>query len=276
MLRLLHLSHQRKELNVNDRKRMPVLFVGHGSPMNAIEQNAFTEALAELGRRLPRPEAVCVVSAHWETRGTEVLAVAQPRTIHDFYGFPAALYRVEYPAPGAPGEAERVARDLQIQPDETWGFDHGAWSVLRHIYPQADVPVFELSLDAGRSLAGHVELGRELAALRDRGVLIVGSGNIVHNLRYLEEKDAPPLPWAVEFDAQVKQAIDARDIAALAAPARWGKPLAALAHPTLEHYVPLLYCQGSTTDRDTATYPYEGFEHGSLSMRMVRWGEAAA
>jgi 4,5-DOPA dioxygenase extradiol len=254
--------------------KMPVLFVGHGSPMNAIEQNRFTEALTGLAARLPRPQAVCVVSAHWVTRGSEVLTVARPRTIHDFYGFPAPLYQVEYPAPGAPTEAERVARELEIKPDETWGFDHGAWSVLRHLYPEADVPVFQVSLDEGRSLARHVELGRELVALRDRGVLILGSGNIVHNLRRLDDnKNAPPFPWTLEFDAHVKNAIETRDVAALAAPGHWGRPLVALAHPTLEHYVPLLYCMGSTTEDDAVSYPYEGFEYGSLSMRMVLFGD---
>ena len=254
--------------------RMPVLFVGHGSPMNAIEHNRFTEALTSLSKRLPRPQAVCVVSAHWVTRGSEVLHVAKPRTIHDFYGFPAPLYEVEYPAPGATEEAARVARDLEIKLDETWGFDHGAWSVLRHLYPEADVPAFQVGLDDRRSLAGHVELGSELASLRDRGVLILGSGNIVHNLRRLEDqKDAQAFPWTVEFDSHVKKAIETRDLVSLAAPEHWGKPLAALAHPTLEHYVPLLYCMGSTTGDDKVTYPYEGFEYGSLSMRAVLLGQ---
>ena len=254
--------------------KMPVLFVGHGSPMNAIEQNRFTETLRGLAARLPRPQAVCVVSAHWVTRGSEVLAVPKPRTIHDFYGFPAPLYQVEYPAPGAPAEAGRVARELEIRPDETWGFDHGAWSVLRHLYPQADVPVFQVSLDQGRSLARHLELGSELAGLRRRGVLILGSGNIVHNLRRLQgDKDAPPYPWTLEFDGRVKKAIENRDVASLAAPESWGRALEALAHPTLEHYVPLLYCLGSTTQDDAVSYPYEGFEYGSLSMRMVLFGE---
>jgi 4,5-DOPA dioxygenase extradiol len=253
--------------------KMPVLFVGHGSPMNAIERNQFTETLTSLGKELPRPKAVCVVSAHWVTRGSEVLALAKPRTIHDFYGFPAPLYEVEYPAPGAPAEAEQVARELEIKSDETWGFDHGAWSVLRHLYPNADVPVFQISLDEGRGLARHLELGSELAGLRDRGVLILGSGNIVHNLRRLEgDKDAPPYPWTIEFDSKVKDAIETRDTTSLAVPDSWGKPLAALAHPTLEHYVPLLYCMGSTTEHDTVSYPYEGFEYGSLSMRMVLFG----
>jgi 4,5-DOPA dioxygenase extradiol len=168
-----------------------------------------------------------------------------------------------------------VARELEIEPDETWGFDHGAWSVLRHLYPQADVPVFQISLDERRTLARHLELGSEIARLRDRGVLILGSGNIVHNLRRMEgEKDAQPFPWTIEFDSQVKKAIETRDLASLAAPEHWGKPLASLAHPTLEHYAPLLYCMGSTTEHDAVSYPYEGFEYGSLSMRMVLFGES--
>jgi 4,5-DOPA dioxygenase extradiol len=250
--------------------KMPVLFVGHGSPMNAIEQNQFTKTLSKLTQRLPRPTAVCVISAHWVTRGSEVLAVAHPRTIHDFYGFPTPLYEVQYAAPGAPDEAKRLAHELEIKKDETWGFDHGAWSVLRHLYPEAEVPVFQISLDDRRSLPRHFELGAELARLRDRGVLILGSGNIVHNLGRLEgDKNAQPYPWTIEFDSRVKQAIEARDIASLAAPESWGKPLASIAHPTLEHYVPLLYCLGSTSGSDAVSYPYEGFEYGSLSMRMV-------
>jgi 4,5-DOPA dioxygenase extradiol len=150
-------------------EKMPVLFVGHGSPMNAIEHNAFTESLTALGVRLPRPKAVCVVSAHWVTPGTQVLKSEHPRTIHDFYGFPKPLYEVQYPAPGAPEEAERVASDPEILKDDTWGLDHGAWGVLRHMYPKADVPAFQLSLDERRGFKEHLELGRELRSLRDRG-----------------------------------------------------------------------------------------------------------
>src|ERR1700757_4910824 len=163
-------------------EKMPVLFVGHGSPMNAIEHNAFTEKMSELGARLPRPKAVCVVSAHWVSDGTRVLTSEHPRTIHDFYGFPRELYEVQYPAPGAPGEAERVASDSEIKLDQEWGLDHGSWSVLRHMYPKADVPAFQLSLDARRGFQEHLELGREIKNLRERGVLVLGSGNIVHNL----------------------------------------------------------------------------------------------
>ena len=256
---------------------MPVLFVGHGSPMNAIEENAYTRALVGLREKLPRPKAVCVVSAHWVTDGTEVLTVALPKTIHDFYGFPRALYEVEYPAPGAPQEAARVANELELKPDETWGLDHGAWSVLRHLYPQADVPVFQVSLDQRRSLRDHLALGGELKSLRQRGVLILGSGNLVHNLRRVQPAvDAQPFDWTREFDAKVTQAIEVRDVHSMAAPTTWGESLLATAHPTLEHYVPLLYCMGSTSGKDVVSYPHEGFDYGSISMRMVLFEERAS
>ena len=260
---------------------MPVLFIGHGSPMNAIEHNAFTEALTSLGSRLPRPKAVCVVSAHWVTSGPHVLVSAHPRTIHDFYGFPRPLYEVQYPAPGAPVEARKLAANSEISPaltqDDQWGLDHGAWSVLRHLYPKAEVPAFQLSLDERRNFQEHFELGREIASLRERGVLILGSGNIVHNLRRIDWNN--PLgayDWAVEFDAKVKTAVEARNTDALTAPQKWGEALLATAHPTLEHYLPLLYCMGSTDEKDPTSYPYEGFDFGSISMRAILFGNAAA
>ncbi len=244
--------------------------------MNAIEHNQFTKALSTLGERLPRPKAVCVVSAHWVTTGTHVLNSEHPRTIHDFSGFPSELYEVQYPAPGAPAEAEKLATDPEIAKDDTWGLDHGAWSVLRNLYPKADVPAFQLSLDARRSMKEHLELGREVRSLRERGVLIIGSGNIVHNLRRIDWGN--PLgayDWAVEFDAKVKSAVEARDAQALAEPQKWGESLLAAAHPTVEHYLPLLYCAGSTDERDTVSYPYEGFDYGSISMRAVLFEPAA-
>ena len=254
---------------------MPVLFVGHGSPMNAIEHNTFTETLSTISARLPRPKAVCVVSAHWVTPGAHVLTSAHPETIHDFYGFPPALSEVQYPAPGAPEEAEKVAENPQIVKDEGWGLDHGAWSVLRHMYPKADVPAFQLSLDERRTFKEHLELGRELRSLRDRGVLILGSGNIVHNLRRIDwESPHGAYDWAVEFDAKVKSAVDAHDATALAEPQKWGETLLKTAHPSVEHYLPLLYCMGVTDERDAVSYPYEGFDFGSISMRAVLFGEA--
>ena len=262
-------------------QKMPVLFVGHGSPMNAIEHNSFTEALAELGARLPRPKAVCVVSAHWVTSGTHVMASAHPRTIHDFYGFPQPLYEVQYPAPGAPAEAQRLADNPEIVADivldDAWGLDHGSWSVLRHLYPKADVPAFQLSLDERRSFKQHLELGREIQSLRERGVLILGSGNIVHNLRRIDwNNPRGGYDWAVEFDAKVKNAVEGHDASALAEPQKWGDALLATAHPTVEHYLPLLYCMGSTDERDAVSYPYEGFDFGSISMRAILFGDAVA
>jgi 4,5-DOPA dioxygenase extradiol len=256
--------------------KMPVLFVGHGSPMNAIEHNRFSQALRDLGARLPRPKAVCVVSAHWVTSGSRVTTSAHPQTIHDFYGFPRSLYAVEYPAPGAPQQANQLTRNPEVVADQNRGLDHGAWSVLGHLYPQADVPAFQLSLDERRSFGEHLELGREMQALRERGVLILGSGNIVHNLRQIDwNHPHGAYDWATEFDARVKLAVDRGDAEALAAPEQWGEHLLASAHPTPEHYLPLLYCAGAAGERDAVSHPYEGFEFGSISMRAVLFGEAA-
>ena len=254
-----------------------MLFVGHGSPMNAIEDNAFTRTLGELSARLPRPKAVCVVSAHWVTSGSHVVTSPHPQTIHDFYGFPRPLYEVEYPAPGAPVEAEKLAEKPAIVPDDRWGLDHGSWSVLRHMYPKADVPAFQLSLDERRTLKEHLELGHEIKQLRERGVLILGSGNIVHNLRRIDWNDPhAAFDWAREFDTRVKAAVDAHDAGALAEPQKWGEALLSTAHPTVEHYLPLLYCMGSTDERDSVSYPYEGFDFGSISMRAVLFGGESA
>lgn len=256
---------------------MPVLFVGHGSPMNAIENNAFTQALGELSQRLPRPKAVCVVSAHWVTSGSQVLVSERPRTIHDFYGFPRPLYEVEYPAPGAPDEAEAIADNSNVESNQTWGLDHGSWSVLRHMYPKADVPAFQLSLDDRKSFKEHLKLGREIRSLRERGVLILGSGNIVHNLGRMDWNDPHgAYDWAREFDANVKNALDAHDAEGLASPQKWGEKLLAAAHPSVEHYLPLLYCAGSVDEKDDVKYPYEGFDFGSVSMRAVLFGGANA
>ena len=238
--------------------------------MNAIEHNAFTQALSGLGASLPRPDAVCVVSAHWVTSGTHVMSSAHPETIHDFYGFPRALYDVQYPAPGAPDEAEKMAASPKIAPDDKWGLDHGSWSVLRHMYPKADVPAFQLSLDERRSFQEHLELGREIKDLRERGVLILGSGNIVHNLWRVDWNNPHgAYDWAVEFDEKVKNAVEARDASILARPQTWGESLLATAHPTAEHYVPLLYTMGATDEKDKITYPHEGFDFGSISMRAI-------
>ena len=258
-------------------EKMPVLFVGHGSPMNAIEHNEFTQSLRILGERLPRPKAVCVVSAHWVTTGAQVLASDHPKTIHDFYGFPRPLFEVQYPARGAPQEAEKLARNPEIEANDQWGLDHGSWSVLRHMYPKADVPAFQLSLDERRSFKEHLELGREIRSLRERGVLVLGSGNIVHNLRTIDwDNSSGAYDWAVEFDAKVKGAVEARNVDALTSPQTWGEGLLAKAHPSVEHYLPLLYCMGSSDEEDAVSYPHEGFNFGSISMRAILFGDLSA
>ena len=216
--------------------KMPVLFVGHGSPMNAIEHNAFTEALTGLSARLPKPKAVCVISAHWVTEGSQVMASPNPRTVHDFYGFPAPLYEVQYPA-GAPDEAAKLAVDPEIVPDDKWGLDHGSWSVLRHMYPKADVPAFQLSLDEQRDFKGHLELGREIQSLRERGVLILGSGNIVHNLRRID--------WSNLHGRLRKHvvAVEGRDETLLAFPSILDQPL-------IRDALDLVYDRGDAFARD--------------------------
>lgn len=254
---------------------LPVLFLGHGNPMNALADNAFTRALGALGRSLPRPKAVLCVSAHWMTEGFAVTADAFPETLHDFAGFPPELFAVRYEPPGDPALAERARDLLAPRPtalSEDWGLDHGAWSVLRHLYPAADVPVVQLSIDPGREPREHFELGLALRPLREEGVLVVGSGNVVHNLGRLDWGGTrPPHPWALEFDAWVKAKLLARDAEALLAdPARM--PGGAESVPTPDHWLPLAAVLGAASGSDPVSFPYEGFEHASLSMRCVRWG----
>ena len=222
--------------------KMPVLFVGHGTPMNAIRPNAFRSKWESLGRHLPRPSSILCISAHWETRGTYVTASDSPETIHDFYGFPKALFDVRYPAPGDPALAARVAALVtseRVRLDPGRGLDHGSWAVLIAMYPRADIPVVQLSIDTSRPGAEHVALARQLAPLRDEGVLIVGSGNIVHNLALLDYRDLAPREWALAADDAIRSLVAERRLDDLAAwPAR---PEARLAAPTAEHYLPLLY-----------------------------------
>jgi 4,5-DOPA dioxygenase extradiol len=234
---------------------MPVLFVGHGSPMNAIGDNPWRDAWQRLGETIPRPRAVLCVSAHWETRGVAVTASAHPETIHDFYGFPRELFAVEYPAPGDPALAGEIARRvgddaIPVRMDDARGLDHGAWSVLCAMYPRADVPILQLSLDSSRPGAWHYALARRLAFLRDEGVLVLGSGNIVHNLPMLGRywRTAPP-EWALRFRERVNALVAARDHAALCDWHALG-PDAALAIPTPEHYLPLPYALALQRDDD--------------------------
>lgn len=266
--RLLH--------NLPPGPRMPAIFVGHGSPTNAIEDNPFTRALMGMGRGFVEPpRAVLVISAHWLTAGVMVQAGQRPETIHDFGGFPEELYRIQYPAPGAPAYARATAALLAGEAVETteWGLDHGAWAVLRHVFPEARIPVFQLSIDWARKIDFHFEFARALRPLRDRGVLILGSGNIVHNLRESMPRiisgDERPFDWAVEFDAWVKGRLDERDFAALARHGEAG-PSALLSVPTPEHYVPLLYTAAVAEPGETITQVYEEVCYGGISMRTFR------
>jgi 4,5-DOPA dioxygenase extradiol len=241
--------------------------------MNALADNDFTRALARLAAALPRPEAILVVSAHWLTRGTGVLTAAAPRTIHDFGGFPPALYEIQYPAPGAPATAAVVLELLpEAQPDDAWGLDHASWTVLRHMWPNADVPAFELSLDMTVPPEAHWDMGRRLAPLRDRGVLVVGSGNIVHSFAGVDwAPNALPHAWAEEFDAWVADALLRHDGPALVDYESAG-PAARRSVPTTDHYLPLLYPAAMATGEDDVTFPFTGIEMASMSMRCVRFG----
>lgn len=249
--------------------RMPAVFVGHGSPMNAIEDNRFSRSWRKLGNSLPRPSTILCVSAHWMTRGTTLVHVGRhPKTIHDFGGFPAELYAQLYPAPGAPEVAEAViglVRSVPILADTEWGLDHGAWSVLMHLFPAADIPVLQLSLDLSRSPAEHFELARELKPLRDKGVLIVGSGNLVHNLRAMRP-GAPPYDWAEAFDAHLTARLEARDFQAAVNYKAMGD-IVRLAHPTAEHYLPILYPLGVSDEKDELEFFNAAFDLASISMR---------
>lgn len=249
--------------------RMPVVFLGHGSPMNAIEDTEFAREWTVLGKSLPRPKAILVVSAHWMTRGTTLVDVsAMPRTIHDFYGFPQALYAEQYPANGNPDLAREVVTLLashRAQEDDTWGLDHGAWAVLKFLYPEADVPVFQVSIDMARGLAHQLEIGRTLSDLRDRGVLILGSGNVVHNLRAMRPGGRPH-DFALEFDRLVADRLTDRDFAALADSKALGA-LLPMAHPSVDHYLPALTIAGASDTKDALTFMTDAIDLGSVSMR---------
>jgi len=252
--------------------KMPLLFVGHGSPMNAIEDNEFSRTWADLGRTLPRPRGIVCISAHWETDETCVTASQQPETIHDFRGFPDALNHMEYPAPGSPALARRVmdsVRYTRIRHDRSWGLDHGAWAVLCRMYPKADIPVVQVSLDAGAPPYFHYELGKELGALRKEGVLLLGSGNMVHNLRVMAWQE-DGFDWAVETDAAMARLIREGDHDALIE--YEGLPHARLAIPTEEHYLPLLYVLGAMGKGEELSFFNERVTLGSMSMRGVLIG----
>jgi 4,5-DOPA dioxygenase extradiol len=251
------------------KHRQPAVFIGHGSPMYALEPNRHTDAWAALGKRLHKPDAILLISAHWLTRGVWLTAMPQPKTIHDFGGFPEALFQIQYPAPGSPALAQRVQSLLKqsvVLEEHEWGIDHGAWSVLRYLYPNADVPVVQLSLDGSLSAEEHYTLAKQLAPLRDDNILILGSGNIVHNLRLIDwGADAVPLPWATEFNQFFMSQILANQHSHLL---DWqgAGDAARLSIPTPEHYWPALYplaLQGTGEQVEVIT---NGIEMASISM----------
>ena len=257
-------------------KLFPAVFFGHGNPMNAIQTNAHTQAWARIGERLGKPRAVLAISAHWYLESTGVTAGPRPRTIHDFGGFPPELYQVQYPAPGSAALGARVRELLAPLPvplDNSWGLDHGTWSVLRHVYPEADVPIVQLSIDATRPASFHYELGRALAPLRGEGILIAGSGNLVHNLRMYGwgREELPPYDWAVRFERHAQDLMRAGDHQALIDYGRLGSD-ARLSIPTPDHYLPLLYVLGSQLKEESVTFPVSGIEGGSISMLTVQLG----
>jgi 4,5-DOPA dioxygenase extradiol len=263
-------------------ERMPVLFVGHGSPMNIVAHNSYTQDLAKAAREMPKPKAILVVSAHWLTEGTCVCCVDKPRTIYDFYGFPDELYKIRYPCVGSPTEAAQVTnlvKSAQVKCDNTWGLDHASWAVLKHMYPKAEIPVFEMSLNYSpyndwhpKSMEYHYNLASELGTLRDQGILIIGSGNIVHNLGLIDfETEAKPYDWAVKFDNKVKIALESANHKALLDYLALGQE-AHYAVPTLDHYLPMIYSVALQQKGERLKFIHEGFQNGSVSMRAFQIG----
>ena len=254
------------------RSRMPVVFFGHGTPMNALARNPYTEAWRKIGAAVPRPKAILSISAHWYTRGTGVTADERPKTNHDFGGFPNPLFEFQYPAVGDPRLAERVRQLLapvEVEPDSSWGFDHGTWSVLAHAFPQADVAVVQLSIDGTKTAKFHYDLGARLAPLRDEGVLIIGSGNVVHNLPLRKwQQGAQPYDWAVRFDERVRGCLAGRDHEQLLDLDGMGEA-ARLCVPTPDHYLPLIYVIGLQETADGVEFAVDGIERGSIGMLTV-------
>jgi len=257
-------------------KPMPAIFFGHGNPMNAISSNVYTEAWQRIGEETQRPKAILSISAHWYVPGTAVTATAAPRTIHDFGGFPPALYQVQYPAPGEPALARRVQSvlaPLNVSLDESWGLDHGTWSVLKHSYPAADIPIVQLSIDETKPASFHFDIGRKLAPLRDEGVLIIGSGNLVHNLHAYAwgRHSREPYDWAVRFERAARDVMVSGELGPLVAYDTLG-PDASLSIPTPDHYLPLLYVLGCRQQGERVLFPVEGVDGGSISMLSVQIG----
>ncbi|WP_066265293.1 4,5-DOPA dioxygenase extradiol [Hydrogenophaga palleronii] len=266
-------------------ERLPVLFVGHGSPMNVIEDNPWRRSWEALGTELrargTAPQLILCISAHWLTPGWQLTAMSDPRTIHDFGGFPQALFDQQYPAPGSPAMASAISEAVRqpgsgqalLLDQDDWGLDHGSWSVLKPMFPEADIPVIQLSMDYHRPAAEHFAIGRQLAQLRERGVLIVGSGNIVHNLRAMrrEAADNQAYDWAIEFDRIATEHVAQGRLEALNDFQQLGA-LSQMAHPSWEHYLPLLYTAGAVHEGEAPRFFNEGFQGASISMRSVLWG----
>jgi 4,5-DOPA dioxygenase extradiol len=260
-------------------QRMPAVFFGHGNPMNAMLRNQYTEAWTAIGTKLPRPKVILSISAHWCIQDAAVTVSTAPRTIHDFGGFPRELYQVQYPAPGAPELAARVQKllaPLPVRLDESWGLDHGTWSVLCHVYPKADIPVVQLSIDETQPPSFHYEIGQRIAPLRDEGILIVGSGNVVHNLHAYAWGQHPqePYEWAIAFEQRVRELLLSGENAPLVAYENKLGSEAKLAVSTPDHYLPLLYVIGTRTQSEPVTFPVEGVDGGSISMLTVQVGTA--
>ena len=251
--------------------KMPALFIGHGSPMNAIEENEFTKTLLKIGNELPKPKAVLVISAHWLTTGTFANASPKPKMIYDMYGFPDELYRVQYPAPGSPefvNEVRNLIKNVDVQTDYEWGFDHGNWSILKWLFPNSDIAVFQMSIDYHKPMKYHYELAKELKSLREKGVLIIGSGNLTHNLRivHFENKNAQPDDLAFEFDSKIKSFLNKKNHNNIIEYNKLGAA-SKLAVPEPSHFIPLIYSMGLQDDDEQVNYFYEKFEYGTLSMR---------
>jgi 4,5-DOPA dioxygenase extradiol len=251
---------------------LPALFIGHGSPMNILAQNTFTRDMIKLGESLPMPEAILVISAHWLTRGTFITAGSAPPQIYDFYGFPKALYDYRYNAPGAPGIAnlisETIGQNIIIQ-DNNRGIDHAAWAILKHIFPKQTVPVIEISLDVTKEAQYHFETGRKMGILREKNILVIGSGNIIHNLTDIDFNDeAIPFDWANEFDQEVKEHIENRNYSRLIDYQKIGR-YGVRAVPYFDHYLPMLYIMGMTGENESVRFVHDSIQNGSISMRSL-------
>lgn len=272
-MKLQELNRLTQPLGATDL--MPVFFFGHGSPMNALEENEFSKAWRETVQHLPRPNAILCISAHWETRGTFVTAMEKPRTIHDFGGFPQSLFDVQYPAPGSPSVAEETQKAITTTPvglDQSWGLDHGCWSVVKHLYPNADVPVLQMSLDYGQGPQWHYALAKELASLRKKGVLIIGSGNMVHNLGVLDwQKPESGFDWAEIAREKMKQLITNGDHSALTRYTTLGREVQ-MSVPTPEHYLPLLYTLGLKEEKESVSFFNDKTVMGSIAMTSLKIG----